>query len=102
MSISEQCIDSLVERYDELKKERKSVDKEIAAIKEEVMTRIQESEFNEIETEVSNITVKVVEVTRVKSLNEIEDEFGAEWMDENRRRLTKTVESQRLYVKKVF
>ena len=64
----------------------------------ELTERIQDSEEKSIEGQYSTYTVNEINGLRVKGLKDIENEFGREWLEENRNRLTNDTVSYRIKV----
>lgn len=89
---------NLIQLYESKIAERHALNREIAAMRDVIVFRIAKSETNEITTDTQRVFLQSIVADRVKSIKEIEAEFGGEWIDENRRRIVKTVESKRLRI----
>ena len=98
MSMEETTNEDLLRQYKELVDERLTINRRIKVVKEELTDRIVSSEDHAIETATQRASIMHITGDRVKSIKEIEEEYGEEWVDENRRRLTKTIESKKLKI----
>ena len=90
--------EELIMEFENTKKSLKKLQKIADDIKENIMQRIQDSEEKSIEGQYSTYTVNEINGLRVKGLKDIEHEFGREWLEENRNRLTNDTVSYRIKV----
>ena len=88
----------LLRAYERKTEERLKLNREIKVLRDVMTDRIVSSEDHQMTTETKRVTIQYINADRVKSIKEIEDEYGEEWIDENRRRLVKPVESKKIKI----
>ena len=98
MSVKKLNNNQLVKKYETLIDDRLALNREIRQAKLAIEDRIVKSECKEITTRTKRITIQYITGDRMRPIKELEAEFGEEWIDENRRRLQKTVESKKLKI----
>tara|TARA_B100000900_G_scaffold392303_1_gene387666 strand:+ start:369 stop:677 length:309 start_codon:yes stop_codon:yes gene_type:complete len=98
MSVKKLNNRQLLKKYEELIEARLTLSREIKEAKGILQDRIIKSENNQITTNTKRVYIQYSTGDRVKPIKELETEFGEEWVDEHRRRLQKTVESQKLKI----
>ena len=90
--------EELIEQFEIAKKMLKEKQKFVDDVKDMIMQRIHDSEEKSIEGQYSTYTINEINGLRVKGLKDIENEFGREWLEENRNRLTNDTVSYRIKV----
>jgi len=98
MSVKKLNNNQLVKKYQTLMDERLGLSRQINQAKLAIEDRIVKSECKEIITQTKRITIQYITGDRMRPIKELEAEFGEEWIDENRRRLQKTVESKKIKI----
>ena len=88
----------LLRAYERKVEERLKLNREIKVLRDTMTDRIVSSEDHQMVTETKRVTIQYINTDRVKSIKEIEDEYGEEWIDDNRRRLVKPVESKKIKI----
>ncbi len=88
----------LIRRYNEVEDLKRSVNNTRNKLKDEIIRRVQTNNGASLQMGSHDVEIQIVASARVKPIVEIEREFGEEWMRENRSRLTKPSESQRLKI----
>ncbi len=98
MSIKRLNDDQLVKKYEKLLDERLGLNREIKQAKLAIEDRIVKSGSKEIITRTKRVSIQYITGDRMRPIKELETEFGEVWIDKNRRRLQKTVESKKLKI----
>jgi len=80
--------EELIEQFEIEKKVLKEKQKFVDDVKDMIMNRIQDSEEKSIEGQYSTYSINEIYGLRVKGFKDIYNEFGREWLEENRNRLT--------------
>ena len=88
----------LIRQYEQKTVRKSQLNREINELKELIIDRIIKSETDEIRTPTRRVYIKYIPVSRVKSIIEIENAFGEEWIDKNRRRLLKLSETKKIKI----
>jgi len=91
----------LLRSYEKKVDERLQLNREIKALRDVITDRIVSSDAGEMTTKTKRVTIQYINADRVKSIKEIEDEFGETWTDENRRRLLKPIESKKIKIEPI-
>mgnify|MGYP004462790569 CR=1 FL=1 len=88
----------LLRQYEQKIDNRLQLNREIKALRDLIIDRIVKSDADEIITPTKRVFIQYISADRVKSIKEIESEYGEEWIDENRRRLVKLIETKKLKI----
>lgn len=91
----------LLRTYEAKVDERLKLNREIKALRDVITGRIVKNDSQEMTTNTKRVTIQYINADRVKSIKEIEEEYGEEWIDENRRRLVKPIESKKLKIEPI-